>query len=82
MTESSKNIKESKTWTEMAGGSCFVAGTQITTISGSRSIELLAENDIVLTRGSSNQWGIVSDEKVVTPMENPVLYGFSKLPAC
>ncbi|KAL7928951.1 hypothetical protein V8C35DRAFT_325577 [Trichoderma chlorosporum] len=77
VTESSKTIKESKTWTEIVGVSCFVAGTQVTTISGSRSIKLLAENDILLTRGSSNEWGIVSDEKVVTATENPVFYGFN-----
>ncbi|KAL6822001.1 hypothetical protein J3E69DRAFT_368161 [Trichoderma sp. SZMC 28015] len=100
VSESAKDIKETKTWYERynitlytmgyckafadfwhlsvaAPPSCFVAGTQIITRSGNRSIELLAENDIVLTRGSSNEWGIVSDEKVVTPMENPVLYGFN-----
>ncbi|OPB46053.1 hypothetical protein A0O28_0061730 [Trichoderma guizhouense] len=76
--ESTKDIKETKTWYEVAAPpSCFVPGTQITTRSGNCSIELLAENDIVLTRGSSNEWGIVSDEKVVTPIENPVLYGFN-----
>lgn len=79
MNESAKDIQETKTWYEVAAPpSCFIAGTQIITRSGNRSIELLAENDIVLTRGSSNEWGIVSDEKVVTPMENPVLYGFSE----
>jgi hypothetical protein len=59
-------------------GSCFVAGTQIITRSGVKNIEDLQEFDWVLTRGEFDEWGLVSDEKVVVPVETPTIHGFSK----
>ncbi|KAF2729658.1 hypothetical protein EJ04DRAFT_555937 [Polyplosphaeria fusca] len=58
-------------------GSCFVAGTQILTRSGAKNIEDLAEHDWVLTRGEFDEWGLVSDEKVVVPVEMPIIHGFN-----
>lgn len=64
---------------KLAGGagSCFIAGTQIRTQVGSTPIEQLQENDWVLTRGGFDEWGLVSDEKVVIPVELPLIHGIS-----
>lgn len=61
----------------VGGGSCFIAGTQVLTRTGSKSIEDLVEFDWVLTRGEFDEWGLVSDEKVVVPVEMPTIHGFS-----
>lgn len=58
-------------------GSCFVAGTQIITRNGVKNIEDLEEFDWVLTRGEFNEWGLVSDERVVIPVEMPTIHGFN-----
>ncbi|KAF5540996.1 hypothetical protein FMEXI_8148 [Fusarium mexicanum] len=57
-------------------GTCFIAGTQIITKSGNMPIEDLKENDWVLTNGTNDEWGLVSDERVVIPVDSPIIYGF------
>ncbi|KAL5620928.1 hypothetical protein FOBRF1_004174 [Fusarium oxysporum] len=58
-------------------GTCFVAGTKIITKSGNKPIEDLEENDWVLTNGANDEWGLVSDERVVIPVDSPIIYGFN-----
>ncbi|EXM08776.1 hypothetical protein FOIG_01838 [Fusarium odoratissimum NRRL 54006] len=58
-------------------GTCFVAGTKIITKSGKKPIEDLEENDWVLTNGANDEWGLVSDERVVIPVDSPIIYGFN-----
>ncbi|KAF4958438.1 hypothetical protein FGADI_2360 [Fusarium gaditjirri] len=58
-------------------GTCFIAGTKIITKSGKKLIEDLEENDWVLTNGANDEWGLVSDERVVIPVDSPVIYGFN-----
>ncbi|RKL20259.1 hypothetical protein BFJ68_g2968 [Fusarium oxysporum] len=58
-------------------GTCFVAGTRIITKSGNKPIEDLEENDWVLTNGANDEWGLVSDERVVIPVDSPIIYGFN-----
>lgn len=59
-------------------GTCFIAGTKIITKSGNKPIEGLEENDWVLTNGANDEWGLVSDERVVIPVDSPIIYGFSE----
>ncbi|KAH7413881.1 hypothetical protein DE146DRAFT_731458 [Phaeosphaeria sp. MPI-PUGE-AT-0046c] len=47
---------------------CFAAGTLVLTNHGPLPIEILRENDKVLTRADTNEWGIVSSEIVRTPV--------------
>ncbi|KAI1050275.1 hypothetical protein LB506_001923 [Fusarium annulatum] len=56
---------------------CFIAGTKIITKSGNKPIEGLEENDWVLTNGANDEWGLVSDERVVIPVDSPIIYGFN-----
>ncbi|KAF5647461.1 hypothetical protein F52700_1321 [Fusarium sp. NRRL 52700] len=58
-------------------GTCFIAGTKIITRFGNKPIEGLEENDWVLTNGANDEWGLVSDERVVIPVDSPILYGFN-----
>ncbi|KAL9566594.1 hypothetical protein ACKAV7_009509 [Fusarium commune] len=58
-------------------GTCFIAGTKIITKSGNKPIESLEENDWVLTNGANDEWGLVSDERVVIPVDSPIIYGFN-----
>nr|RBQ92859.1 hypothetical protein FVER53263_01741 [Fusarium verticillioides] len=58
-------------------GTCFVAGTKIITKAGNKPIEGLEENDWVLTNGAKDEWGLVSDERVVIPVDSPIIYGFN-----
>lgn len=70
------NVQEKKTpgvrfWQEdlePVQPSCFVAGTLVITSDGSIPIENLRENDRLLTRADTNEWGIVSSEIVRTPV--------------
>jgi len=57
--------------------SCFVQGTKVATTQGDVPIEELAEGMQVLTRTGPEEYGIVSDEDVVTPLSVPILVGFS-----
>ncbi|KAF5564990.1 hypothetical protein FNAPI_1875 [Fusarium napiforme] len=58
-------------------GTCFIAGTKIITKAGNKPIEGLEENDWVLTNGANDEWGLVSDERVVISVESPIIYGFN-----
>ncbi|KAL7946860.1 hypothetical protein V8C42DRAFT_364147 [Trichoderma barbatum] len=63
--------------------SCFLAGTFVHTHDGSRPIETLQENDRVLTRADTGEWGVVSDERVQIPCKDGVVtvYGINDEPA-
>ncbi|RSM14732.1 hypothetical protein CDV31_005314 [Fusarium ambrosium] len=56
---------------------CFIAGTRVETLSGSKAIEDLTEGDQVLTRADgAKQWGTRSDEVVKNPATG-TLFGFN-----
>ena len=74
-SDAPKNWKMSQT---SPVGSCFIAGTEIITRKGTKNIEDLAENDWILTRGEFDEWGLVSDEKVIVPVTFPYIHGFSE----
>lgn len=46
---------------------------------GTKNIENLRENDWLVTDGEKHEFGLVSDEKVATPVKSPLIHGFSKL---
>ncbi|KAL6351870.1 hypothetical protein LRP88_14680 [Fusarium phalaenopsidis] len=61
---------------------CFIAGTQVETSSGSKTIEDLAEGDQILTRADgAKQWGTRSDEVVENPAPD-TLPSFYRSPHC
>lgn len=68
---------------EKPSPACFLAGTLVHTRDGPRPIETLQENDRVLTRADSGEWGIVSDERVQMPCKDGVatVYGINDEPA-
>ena len=57
--------------------SCFVPGTLITMTDGQKPVERLAENDLILTRADTNEWGIASDEYVAISVTSPMIHGLS-----
>ena len=59
--------------------SCFIPGAQVTTANGSQNIETVQSNDRILTNGYTEEWGQVSNEKVLVEVTNPTLYCFSML---
>ena len=62
------------------GLTCFIAGTQVRTESGSLPIELLKEGDRICTRVEPKQWGLRSCELVKSPAPS-LIYGFNGDPA-
>ncbi|KAF3918259.1 hypothetical protein ABW21_db0201477 [Orbilia brochopaga] len=63
---------------EPASG-CFAPGTLVWTDYGELPIETLRENQRILTRASTGEFGIKSDEVVALPVESgsALLYGFN-----
>lgn len=57
--------------------SCFVAGTQVATESGSIAIERITEGTQILTRVGPNTYGVASDEDVVVPLQTTLLCGIN-----
>ncbi|PTB66247.1 hypothetical protein BBK36DRAFT_1159294 [Trichoderma citrinoviride] len=59
---------------------CFRAGTMVWARDEQKPIESFVENDQVLTRADSGEYGICSDEKVMVPTSgNIVLFGINEL---
>ena len=58
---------------------CFVRGTLVWTKHGQKAIESLVEDDLVLTRADSQEYGVRSDESVLNPLPSGSveLYGFN-----
>lgn len=75
--------QRTKTTSDRVGGSygCFAPGTLVLTESGSKPIELLRENDRVLTRSPECSTGVCSDETVAISTrssgDSVLLYGFN-----
>ena len=64
---------------DQGSAGCFRAGTLVLTKKGPRAIELLQENDRVLTRADPQEYGIRSDEEVFlkVPGNEVTLHGFN-----
>ncbi|KAM0513498.1 hypothetical protein ACHAPE_007760 [Trichoderma viride] len=59
---------------------CFRAGTMVWARDDQKPIESFVEDDQVLTRADSSEYGICSDEKVMVPTSgNVVLFGINEL---
>lgn len=59
---------------------CFRAGTMVWARDDQKPIESFVENDQVLTRADTSEYGICSDEKVIVPTSgNIVLFGINEL---
>lgn len=57
--------------------SCFVAGTQVATETGSIAIERISEGTRILTGVGPNTYGVASDEDVVVPFQTALLCGIN-----
>jgi hypothetical protein len=61
---------------------CFIPGTLVWTDQGEVTIQSLRENNRVLTRATSGEYGLKSDEVVALPVQSGVaaLWGFNDEP--